>query len=1093
VVVGFLLLIAQSSALPGYGQSATATLSGRIEDQNGAILPGVQITIENAGTTLKRETTTNGDGYFTAPLLPPGRYVITARRDGFAPVQISEVALNVNDQKSLRIQLKAGDVNANVTVESNAELISTSPSVGTVVDRQFVANLPLNGRSLQSLILLAPGVVQATSDINHPGEFSVNGQRQNANYFTVDGVSANTGVPANTSTAALTTLGGSLPGTTALGTTSSLVSIDALEEFKIETSTYSAQFGRQPGAQVQLVTRSGGNHFHGTAFEYLRNEALDARDWFANAYGLPQAQLRQNQFGGTFSGPVMLPRFGQGGRSYWSGRNRTFFFFSYEGHRLRIPVLTTNPTVPSLRLRQAAAPAVRPILNAYPQPTGPETMFLQDSSLPFDPNTNPFVPSGAAPFATSYSNPSAVDTTSVRIDHTVGSKLTLFGRYSYTPSSSLTRTLNQLVGGVFGNRVMTLGATFSVTPRLINELRFNLSSNQGQSNFSLDSFGGAVPISASQLVTGYSGPLRPLRAAVLFFLPSSYGPIPRLFAGDTAHNYSRQVNLVDNIALVRSAHQLKFGVDWRRLADILAPVGYGQNIYFRKPDSIVNGIADLVVIFRSREVRPVYVNFSAYAQDNWKVSRRLTVDLGVRWELNPVPQDSNGFKPVLLTGITGFDVSKATLSAPGTPIYKTTYTAFAPRVGAAYQLRRTSGRETVLRGGFGVYYDLGSGLAASVFNENAFGLQAVNVLRNVPLPLSAAQAAPPAFPTGITLPAPYSFFFAENPNLKLPYTLEWNVALEQALGANQAVSVSYVASAGRRLLTSQFLNQPTPDFFDSPRPNPNFGSIVYASNGPTSDYKSLQAQYNRRFSRGLQALVSYTWSHAIDEVSNEIDTGTFDRGNADFDIRHNFTAAVSYDLPRLSGAGALAKPFARFVRALANGWSLDSTFYARSGQPLDIVAGQMNSPDGRLVNVRPDAVAGRPFWIKDSTVPGGQRLNPAAFALPPELIPGAGIFLRQGTLGRNVVYVPGIYQVNLGVLRKISITERINLQLRAEVFNALNHPLFGGYCNRLSCISLGVPGQMLSSGFSGNGQGGLNSLYQIGGPRSMQLSLRLGF
>src|SRR6266545_5643315 len=330
-------------------QSANATLSGSVEDQNGAVVPGASITVENIGTGLKRQTTTSTEGNFTVPLLPPGTYTVRAQREGFSPVQVSSVVLNVGDQKALQIQLKAGNISEMVQIVNEAPLIDTSPAVGTVIDRQFVENLPLNGRSFQSLILLTPGVVVA-GGLGRPGQFSVNGQRSNANYFTVDGVTANNGADASLDAFAIgQAAAGVLPGVTTFGGTNSLVSVDALEEFKIQTSTYAAEFGRQPGGQVSLVTRGGTNQFHGTVFDYLRNEVFDANDWFANAGGRKRAPLRQNQFGGTFSGPVLLPRFGEGGRQPgYNGRNRTFFFLSYEGLRLRTPrfVLTA---VPSLR------------------------------------------------------------------------------------------------------------------------------------------------------------------------------------------------------------------------------------------------------------------------------------------------------------------------------------------------------------------------------------------------------------------------------------------------------------------------------------------------------------------------------------------------------------------------------------------------------------------------------------------------------------------------------------------------------------------------------------------------------------------------
>src|SRR6266496_3709174 len=266
-------------------KSTTATLTGTVEDQNGAVIPGVSITIQNAATSLERQTATSDAGGFIVPLLPRGNYTVTVKRDGFTPVEIRNVILNVGDQKSLPIVLKAGGVTETVLINADAPLINESPAVGTVVDRQFVGNLPLNGRSFQTLITLTPGTVLTAATEESPGQFSVNGQRANANYFTVDGVSANVGVTNNTS---LLQSGGSTPALSAAGGTNSLVSVDALQEYKILTSTYAPEFGRTPGGQVQIVTRSGSNRFAGTLFEYFRNDALDANDWFANSRRLPK-------------------------------------------------------------------------------------------------------------------------------------------------------------------------------------------------------------------------------------------------------------------------------------------------------------------------------------------------------------------------------------------------------------------------------------------------------------------------------------------------------------------------------------------------------------------------------------------------------------------------------------------------------------------------------------------------------------------------------------------------------------------------------------------------------------------------------------
>jgi hypothetical protein len=405
-----------------------------------------------------------------------------------------------------------------------------------------------------------------------------------------------------------------------------------------------------------------------------------------------------------------------------------------------------------------------------------------------------------------------------------------------------------------------------------------------------------------------------------------------------------------------------------------------------------------------------------------------------------------------------------------------------------YQFGKTAGQETVIRGGFGVYYDLGNGQATTAFAGFPFFAQTIT--SNLPFPLSAAQAVPPPFPAvQLPLNQPLS---AVNPNLKLPYTLQWNLALERSLGRNQAMSVSYVAAAGRRLLTTQVLNQGRPNPFVNPRPNRNFGDINYTSNGPTSDYHSLQAQFQRRLSRGFQALANYTWSHAIDEVSDEVSPGTLSRANAAFDIRHNFSAAVTYEFPKLDGTGLLT----RFNNIVVNGWSLSSVFFARSGMPLDLGAGALILPDGTTANVRPDVVSGIPFWIKDPSVPGRQRLTPAAFQRPPvdPNDPQRFFRARQGTLGRNVVRLPGIYQLNMSLGRRFHFMERLNLQFNAEVFNVLNHPLFGGYdSSSIGTARFGVPTSMLASSLNQSGAGGLNALYQIGGPRSIQFSLKLHF
>src|SRR6266498_301920 len=637
-----LLLTAHCPLLTAFGQSATATLSGTVVDQNGAAIPAANVTVKNIGTALLRQTTTNDQGYFTIPLLPPSTYTVTVESQGFAPVEVQNVVLNVGDQKALQIQLKAGSITEMVKITADAPLMNESPAVGTVVDRQFVENLPLNGRSFQSLITLTPGTVLTKTNLNDQGQFSVNGQRANANYFTVDGVSANVGVTNNTS---LLQSGGSTPALSAAGGTNSLVSVDALQEFKVLTSTYAPEFGRTPGGQVQIVTRSGSNRFAGTLFNYFRNDALDANDWFANSRGLKRPALRQNDFGGVLGGPLYLLRFGEGGPSFYSGKNRTFFFFSYEGLRLRQPQ-TQITDVPTLCLRglgscgagQSAAPAaIQPYLNAFPIPNGPNRVVGG-------------VPNGLAEFAASFSNPSTLDATSIRVDHTLNDRVTVFGRYNYAPSGIDERggvssnSLSTVAQTKFNTQTLTLSSTQTFTPSVSNDLRFNYSKTRTNTFLAIDNFGGAAPPSDSLLFPSF---VSRQNASFGFFVFNGTGTNFR--AGQLQKNSQEQFNLVDNLSFIAGSHQLKFGIDYRRIAPVRGGRTYDQLSSSPTVAPLLLGNVSSVSILQLRpNLGYIFDNFSAYGQDIWKVTPRLTLTYGLRWELNPPPSVTNADPPFAL-------------------------------------------------------------------------------------------------------------------------------------------------------------------------------------------------------------------------------------------------------------------------------------------------------------------------------------------------------------------------------------------------------------------------------------------------------------
>lgn len=1026
-------------------QSATAILSGTVEDERGAVIPGASVTLTNTATGLARQATTNGEGYFTFPPLPPSTYTVTVQREGFQAIRIPDVVLNVNDQRSLQIQLKVGQISRDtVNVSGDPSLVDESPSVGTVVDRQFVENLPMNGRSFQSLFRLTPGVaITKTADNGEQGQFSVNGQRADSNYFTVDGVSANIGVITSGNFNQAT--GGALPGFSASGGTNNLVSIDALQEFQIQTSTYAPEFGRTTGGQIAIVTRSGTNRFSGTLFEYFRNDVLDANDWFANANRLPKPAERQNDFGGVIGGPII--------------KNRTFFFFSYEGLRLRQPQVGLTE-VPTVAFRQALPASVQPYINALPLPNGP------------------VVRSNVAQFNASISNPSSLNATSIRVDHTINSKLTLFGRYNYAPSDSSQRggglSLNTVTATRMKTQTLTLGSTWTLTSSMSNDLRFNYSRNRGGIALLLDDFGGAVPPPDSLLFPSQFA--SPENSGFAFILNGLSGAFYQ--KGINANNLQRQVNVVDNLLLVKGEHQLKFGIDYRRLSPITGLRKYNQFIQTTLVAAQLGNATSLNIQTNIFGVNLLFTNLSLYGQDTWKATRRLALTYGLRWELNPPPSEANGNDPIAVTGV---DTLATIAPAPrGTPLYKTTYNNFAPRIGMAYQLSQKPGRETVLRGGFGVFYDLGSGTVGSIASAG-FDPYGIGRLTSgaIPLPPDDVRAAPPP----LRVAAPFRNVFTTVPNLKLPRVYQFNVAVEQALGVKQTLSASYVGAVGRRLLSLETIQNP----------NPSFEVISLTGNKATSDYHALQLQFQRRLSRGLQALASYTWSHSIDTLSNDLGTNPPDqlidqqtnRGPSDFDVRHSFNAAVTYNLPTPTTSS--------LGRAVLGNWSIDSIVTARSAAPVNVFV--VRNIGSGFSFYRPDLIQGVPLYIDDPTVGGGRRFNPAAFSVAAQA--------RQGTLSRNALRGFPLTQVDLALRRQFKLTERVGLQFRAEFFNIFNHPNFadpngnlGTFVGTLIPNTLfGRSAQMLgrSLGAGGGFAGGFNPLYQIGGPRSIQFALKLQF
>lgn len=1059
----FLVVLSLLVIAPIYGQSPNATISGLVVDSSGAAIVGAEILIANDATGLQYPRKTNGDGFYLVPNLPPGTYRLQVSKVGFKTLIKPDLTLNVQDALAINFTLPIGAVSEIVTVAAGAPLLNTQDAaVSTVVDRQFAENLPMNGRSFQTLIYLTPGVVATSSTQYDSGQFSVNGQRPSSNYWMVDGVSANIGV--STTTFLGNGLGGALGSFSALGGTNSLVSVDALQEFRIETSTYAPEFGRTPGGQISILTRSGTSEFHGTAFDYVRNDIFDANNWFADSAGLSKPKERQNDFGGTFSGPLR--------------KDKTFFFFSYEGLRLRLPQ-TTLAHVPDAGARQNAVLAMQPYLNAYPSPNGTDNATT-----------------GVAEFNASYSNPATLDAYSLRIDHKLGDKLVLFGRYNYSPSEFDDRgaisgfsALNTIQSNRITVQTGTVGGTWSISPVLADDIRFNYSRTNARSDFSQDNFGGAVPLSTLPFPNSFSNQ-NGLFNLIILQLGTGAG----LEAGQNAHTLQRQFNEVDSLSWQKGPHNFKFGIDFRRLSPEFTPAQYAQTLLFLNVARSETGASLRAQVSSENPSTLLFHNLGSFAQDTWHAFPRLTLTYGLRWDLDFAPSSLQGPSLPAVTGYSLTDFSSLGFAAAGAPPFKTTYGNVAPRVGVAYEVSRSQDWQTVLRGGVGVFYDLVSSEAGTV---RAFGAPPFANFKNFigqPFPLTTAQSVPVPISPSATL----SNFDVFNPNLKLPYAIEGNVALEQALGKEQTLSVSYIVAAGRRLLQS------TSVF--SPPSNPNIQNAIFVDNLATSDYNALQIQFQRRLSRGLQLLASYVWSHSIDDAS----AGSFgnasnlsaggnseeNRGPSDFDIRDSFTAGVTYEIP--------APRTNSRMRAILRDWSIQSFILARTAPPVDIsdvtLGPEFNS--GINTNIRPDLVPGQALYAYGSQCvvvfgtpcPGGKGFNPAAFTNPPT-DPTTGHPTRQGNLARNALRGFGAAQWDFAVHREFPLRERVKLQFRAEMFNVLNHPNFGPPNNQFGFSGFGLSNETLAQSLSGGnlGGGGFSSLYQIGGPRSTQLALKLTF
>jgi hypothetical protein len=1022
-------------------QSTNATISGMVLDQSGKAIPDADLIILNEATAVQYPSKTNNVGIYTISILPPGQYRLEVSKTGFKTVIKPDVVLNVQSAISLNFTLPVGAASESITVDAGSSLVNTvDASVSTVVDQKFVENMPLNGRSFQDLISMTPGVVtqspQASSSIGFRGDFSINGQRTESNYYTIDGVSGNVSA-GNGQGTAQAAAGGAISASTALGTTQSLLSVDALQEFRVESSTYAAEFGRSPGGQLVFLTRSGTKTLHGSAFDYLRNNFFDANDWFNDHNDVPPTALRQNDFGGTLGGPVWIP-----GLS--SARQALFFFFSYEGLRLTQPQAASTQFVPDNYLRSAAPIALQPFLNAFPQPThGPQDQDFGSQSSP-----------NLATFIKPYSLPSSIDSTSIRVDHALNQKLALFFRYAYAPSGSTTRTLSTVTNTIVDTTTYTFGATSQLRDNFANEFRVGFATSKSAIQRGLDSFGGAQTLDLASAI-GFDSSAGSTPAATVQLSFAGIGTTNIQIAN--RQNHADQWNVTDAVSLTTGKHSLKFGIDYRHYTAPLNPPSLFANTGFNNVQAVLSNKTSTLNLQRYLSSTPVMNEIAAYAQDQWKLSTGLTLSLGVRWEADPPPTEANGNDAYTVLGNIGSPAT-LTLAPRGTRLWKTSWYNFAPRLGVAWIAHPDPQWQTVIRAGGGAFFDSLDQIATNGFES--VGFYALKSYANSPLPVTDAQTD---FAVSVT--PPYSApIYAFPSHLQLPYTLQWNTSLEQSFGKAQSLSLSYVGANGRRLPATQ---QMSISAF-----NPNIGTLLYLAPGITSNFQSLQLKFQRTLTHGINVLTSYTWAHNIDFGSNAAALSQV-RGNSDYDVRHNLQGGVSWEIPRVIG-------HSRIVQVLSDEWGFDGRVLIRSAFPVTLSGNLITDPStGIQYYGNVNLIEGQPIYLYNSAFPGRREVNKGAFVAASS---------GTGTAPRNFVRAFGESQLNTAIRRSFPLSQRISLNFRVEAFNILNHPNFGYVDPTLTDITFGQATKMLNASL-----GTVSSLYQQGGPRSMQFALSLHF
>ena len=1069
--IALLLLVA---ARPSAAQSVSGTILGTVSDSTGAVIAGAKVTILNEGTALTRTLVTDASGEYTAPSVPTGRYTVLAEIQGFKALTLSNIEVGVDQRVRIDLKLEVGAMTESVSIQAETPLVQTSSSeLGTTVGNEEIEALPLNGRNFVNLTRTIPGVLRGIPGANIDGagslawrasaSFSANGQRPRDNNYMLDGVDNNE---------------------TWLQTVVVFPSVDALDEFKLQTSTYSAEFGRSLGGVVNLQIKSGTNRLRGSAFEFHRNDALDANNFFNNKNNRDKPDFKQNQFGGTIGGAIF--------------KDKTFFFTDYQGHR-ETQGQTALSTVPTLKMRSGDFSELNRVIydpanntpfqgNVIPGNRIDQVARNVLDQLYPEPNTGGTRQANGQVINNYLANPVKErqdNQFDVKVDHNLSTNNRFFTRYSFEkthrlqPASLPHGDAGFTFGAGDGNikaQSLAFNDTHTMKSNLLNEFRFGWSSIKFL-NTSIDY--GTNPAAAVGI------PGININEVTSAMTQMTFQNIRNLGANGNQPLITNQndFQVFDNVTWIKGKHTVKSGgsITWRsreilnadsitgvfnfnnNMTSNCAGLPAGCTVNSGTGFDVASFMLGLVnsknrALFDAKPYTETRPEYALYVQDDFRATSRLTVNLGLRWDVYPPWIEVDNLQSNFDETTGKFVVASDDAVIAGVNVGRRlqTYSKgdLGPRLGFAYDLAGNG--KTIVRGGFGVFWNFTPGGTSSSKAQNPPFLQSttitptptaygVNVLLKDGLP-PPPGVDPSRPPSGTTR----SIF---DINFRDAYARQWNLNVQRSMGSNYMVELAVVGSQGRQMLLKGDPNQAPPvvGVSDSNvnRPyaaiSPALRTIGQVQAAGTLDYNALLVKFQRRFANNFSFLNSYTFGKAIDLNSDNDGLVTltnvydpqYNRGPADYDITHTLSSNWIYELP-----------WAR--EKLYGGWQISGILTLRGGLPLTITNTQ---------GVLSTGTGNRPNRLCDGSLSNptiDQWFDATCFAAPAD---NTGTY---GTSGRGIIRGPGSFNIDASLIKNTKIG-RFTTEIRFEAFNVLNHPQFGNPNTTFGNAAFGTISAMLSS------------------------------